>query len=281
MVKADSKGNIWIGTRLGLSKYDIKNNEWFNYQRKDGLITDYITDVEFCSGSVMIGTDRGIGVMDEQSGIWRFYGYRDGLSCQFITVLAFNEKDIWAGTSSGLFRFDNEKKKWQNIKSLSIEGYEWYDQKINDLSYDKESNLWIGTENGIYKVTYSNGKVKIDHYTEDDGLSHNHINSIVTDNNGTVYAGTMNGLSIYKDGSWKKIEKEGEQKFQSHCIRSLVVDNDILWIGTLKELVKFNTEEGTFNKVNIENDNLRCDAKSMYLRDDSLWVGTSSGLFKN
>lgn len=280
VVKADSKGNIWIGTRLGLSKYDIKNNEWFNYQRKDGLITDYITDVEFGNEFIMIGTDRGIGIIDEKSGVTRFYTHRDGLSCQFITALAFNGKDMWAGTSHGLFKFNNEKKKWQNIKSLLPIDYEWHDQRINDLAYENGSHLWVGTENGIYKITDLNDKVDIYHYTKYDGISHDHINTIITDAKGYVYAGTMNGLSIYKDGKWKKVDEKGNQKLQSCCVRSLALDDDILWIGTLKELAKYDSKEDTFNIINIENDIFRYDVKSIYLKDDSLWVGTSSGLLR-
>jgi streptogramin lyase len=306
VVKADSKGDIWIGTALGLSVYDPESKEWINYQRKDGLITDYIMDVEIENGSVWIGTDRGVGSLDEDTRRWQFYSYRDGLSSNFVTSLTFTEDSrlktqdsrqkiedveqedaqslessvlspvsiLWAGTQGGLFRFQSEEKKWVDAST----DFGFSDQLITDLAFDgKDGILWIGTEDGIWRYEPENGKAT--HYGMDDGLASNHVNAISIADDGFVYVGTQRGLSAYKDGAWETVTLDLPSNQpaadSTKNIRALASDGRILWLGTWSGLVKY---DRTSNELRATSDGY--NIRSICIKDDSLWLGTTSGLLQ-
>ena len=282
VVKSDSKGNVWIGTGLGLSMYNPQTKEWLNYQKKDGLITDYVTDVEIENGNIWIGTDRGIGLFDAENKLWHFFGSHEGLTQLFITALAYDEKDLWAGTSRGIFKYNANDKKWNAINFTSSEESSWQDQMITDLAIDKESNLWIGTQDGIWKYDTKNGNGSLVHYSEKDGLAGKNVNVLLVNENDSVYVGTQNGLSVYKDGKWETItlkDRDGKA-LQDVDIRALVSDGKVMWLGTLIGLVKYDIERNFFETINIGNGLSRCNIRSICLDGDSLWLGTSAGMIQ-
>jgi ligand-binding sensor domain-containing protein len=296
VVKADTKGDIWIGTALGLSVYDPESKEWINYQRKDGLITDYIMDVEIENGSVWIGTDRGVGALDGETRRWQFYGHRDGLSSNFVTSLAFAGEDMWAGTQGGLFRSRvaeyEERRGAEKIRVAEYEERKWIGvggafglsgQLITDLAFDgKDGILWIGTEDGIWRYEPENGKAT--HYGMDDGLASNCINAISITDDGFVYVGTQRGLSLYKDGIWETVTLDlpSNQPMagSTENIRALASDGRILWLGTWSGLVKYDREQKRSEIVDIGEGFSRYNIRSICVRDNSLWLGTTSGLLQ-
>lgn len=62
---------------------------------------------------------------------------------------------------------------------------------------DQDENLWFGTtDDGVYKFDGTN----FIHYTEQDGLSQNKVSCIYQAENGKLWFGTANGISIF-DGT--------------------------------------------------------------------------------
>jgi len=267
VVKADSKGNIWIGTGLGLSVYNDNNREWINYRKKDGLVTDYIMDVEMDNGSVWIGTSRGVGVIDENTRKWKFYNRNNELAEDFVTSLVHTGKHVWAGTQGGVFRFKLDEKKWVDMSAdLGLSP-----QLITDLAFDGDSSLWIGTENGIWRYQIGNRDV-----ATDDGLAGKCVNSICIANKDLVYAGTQTGLYVYRDGGWEKMTLE----LPSENVQALTLDGEILWLGTMSGLVKYDREQGKAETVDIGEGFSQRSIRSICIKDDSLWLGTTSGLLQ-
>ena len=280
VVKADSKGNIWIGTGLGLSVYDFENKEWTNYRRKDGLVTDYIMDVQINNGSIWVGTSRGVGYMDEDSKKWKFYNSNDGLSGDFVTSLEQTGKDIWAGGHGGVFRFGSDESRWVDVGA----DFGLSDQLITDLAFDGNSYLWIGTDDGIWRYDIGTGDAT--HYGTDDGfdtqatqpkgLAGKSVNSICIVSKDLVYVGTQDGLYSYKDGVWEKVTLE----LSSDDIQTLMVDDSLLWLGTMSGLAKYDREQKKVEMVDTGESISQHSIKSICVKDNSLWLGTTSGLLQ-
>ena len=70
-----------------------------------------------------------------------------------------------------------------------------------------KGNLWFGTRNGLCKY---NGKT-FTHFTQKEGLSDNHIQSMLEDSHGNLWFGTRNGgVSMYNGKTFTHFtEKEG------------------------------------------------------------------------
>ena len=278
VVKADSKGNIWIGTGLGLSVYKPDSREWMDYQRKDGLVTDYIMDVEINNGSIWVGTSRGVGFMDKDSRKWKFYNRNDGLSGDFVTSLEHTGTQMWAGAQGGVFKYNREENKWIDVGT----DFGLSDQLVTDLAFDGESYLWIGVDDGLWRYDIGSGDAV--HYGVDTGLLCGRINSICTVNKNEVYAGTQTGLYLYEDGEWEKVVPDGwglrNLTIPNENIQAVTLDDNLLWLGTMAGLVRYDREQKKAEAMNIGEEIYPRSIKSICIKDDSLWLGTTSGLLQ-
>lgn len=270
VVKSDSKGNIWIGTGLGLSVYDPDGKEWTNYRRKDGLVTDYIMDVEVNNGSVWLGTSRGVGHMDESTQKWKFYNSNDGMSGDYVTSLENTGKDIWAGTQGGISKFSLDENRWIDVgKDIGLS-----DQLVTDLAFDGESYLWIGADDGAWRYNIASGSAI--HYGADTGLSCGCVNSICIVSRNLVYIGAQSGLYVYENGKWEKIALA----VPNENIRSLVFDDNFLWLGTTAGLVRYDMDQKNAEVMDIGEEFSQRSINSISIKGDFLWLGTASGLLQ-
>lgn len=106
---------------------------------------------------------------------------------------------------------------------------------------DKDDNLWFGTTNdGVYKFDGSN----FVHFTEKDGLSNNKISCIYQVDNGDLWFGTANGISIFNGTKFTHLNipeykistdwlKKSYPMVNPNEVQSIVQDkNGMYWIGT-------------------------------------------------
>jgi len=135
-------------------------------------------------------------------------------------------------------------------------------------------HLWLGTDDGIFRYELENGDAT--HYGTDEGLTGNVINAICIVNENLVYAGTQAGLSVYQDGIWGKVTLE----LPSEDIRALMLDDRLLWLGTMSGLAKYDMEQGRAETVDIGEGFSHRSIKSICIKDDSLWLGTTAGLLQ-
>lgn len=76
----DGKGNMWIGSTKGLSKYDIKAGNFINYREKNGLSNDVVFGIlEDNKGNLWISTNNGLSEFNPKTETFINYYYQDGL----------------------------------------------------------------------------------------------------------------------------------------------------------------------------------------------------------
>ncbi|MBA7532671.1 Sensor histidine kinase RcsC [subsurface metagenome] len=194
-IRNDRKGDLWIGTRGGLFKYDI-TNEYFErfYGNEDIYEIDKIGWIEFdLHNNLWVGTEEGLYKI--------------------------------IPTESGSIDLDNIRiKHFLNNPgdSLSISG-NW----ITTMCIDRGNNLWVGTYgSGLNKLSAeSNSKNEevFIHYSENDGLSNNTIYGILTDQSDNLWISTDYGLSKFVTKSkrfYKYLQSDGllsSQFYWSAC----------------------------------------------------------------
>ena len=98
-----------------------------------------------------------------------------------------------------------------NQKFLSVSALQNY--KINCLYKNDTSQLYIGTDNGLYIL----GHKKFSHITFKNGLCSDKINCISSFNN-KILLGTDKGLSVYD---------EKEERFQNYFLKYGLIDENI------------------------------------------------------
>jgi ligand-binding sensor domain-containing protein/signal transduction histidine kinase/DNA-binding response OmpR family regulator len=167
MVK-DQKRNLWIGTQNGLDYYDLKLRKVTRIYRK-------VRKTKF------------------------------QLSNNNITALFYDAKDrLWVGTEGGgLNYFDEKTQRFYSIsKNIGLG-----DNVIHAIVEDRQQNLWLSTDQGLFKLRFKNFSVpfskqdlQISGYTANDGLISNQFsgNAGKMLSTGEIIFGGINGLSIFK-----------------------------------------------------------------------------------
>lgn len=122
--------------------------------------------------------------------------------------------------------------------------------------------------------------------TDENGLSHNEVNSILCDSYGFMWFGTKNGLDKYdgyKFTSYKS-KIEDSLSLSYNAIRCIYEDsNGDIWIGTLGNgLNKYNRKKNIFERYLCNtNDSTSLSSNNVYsIFEDSkknLWIGTYGG----
>ena len=156
----DSRGNIWIAGSNGVDCLDHATGAFRHFQNDPGdpssLSYNTCYDVaEDSRGRIWIATERGLNLLDPASGKCRRFlpegNAPHSISAPYIRcVLADRGDNLWIGTyENGLEYFDSEKGRFVRIgggrtgrSGISL-------SQINDLAFDWDGNLLVGTTEGL------------------------------------------------------------------------------------------------------------------------------------
>jgi serine phosphatase RsbU (regulator of sigma subunit) len=116
----DSKGNLWIGSTSGLSRYLKSTNSFKNYDETDGLANNTILGiVEDDAGYLWISTNNGLSKFDPDKETFKNYYYEDGLQGNEFNQSAFAKDNktgrLLFGGNNGFNIFDPEKVVGNNF----------------------------------------------------------------------------------------------------------------------------------------------------------------------
>ena len=141
------KGELWIGTTVGLHCYQGGKLTWFAGKEKLGS-PDVRAIVESPDGALWLGMLGG-GLGCWKDGTLKQYRKQDGLSSDFVLAL-YAEADgtLWIGTSdNGLCRL----RDGQFATISSPQGM--LASIISQIADDGAGNLWLGSHHGILRVS--------------------------------------------------------------------------------------------------------------------------------
>lgn len=206
----DSRGNIWIGTLgSGLDRLndDLKTFTHFPAFVPNSIHSNYVSHItEDQEGKLWIGTAHGIDIFDYESREFNHLihdqGDTNSLSSNLIAyILIDSRKLVWIGTYSGLTIFDPKQEKY----------YRYYredglpDNSILSLVEDKMGFVWIGTGNGISRISLvmdtvsGNPEIICMNFTEADGLQGKNFNdgAVYKTSKGEIIFGGADGFNIF------------------------------------------------------------------------------------
>ncbi|PCJ01171.1 MAG: hypothetical protein COB15_01680 [Flavobacteriales bacterium] len=195
-IKEDCYGNIWFATNGGVTVYTASEVEPFviNFTEKDGLASNRVMTLLERDGEMIFGTAKGLcSVKFGNSDVNPLSNKKNIIAVSRIYP-QFNEKKIrclfydsrgqlWVGTNA-----DGVAKIADNTTFYSLEdGIP--NNEVLTIKEDNDGNIWIGTANGLAKLTYVNNEVsKILPVTKLGARAAKlHVRSIYFDDDGTLY----------------------------------------------------------------------------------------------
>jgi len=151
---ADGK-YVWIGTRIGVSRYDKGRDTWMTFTQEDGLASDAVSSIAVADGQIWFGSDNGVSVYDKDTHDWIILTTSDGLSSDKITCIASDGDNIWFGTSdAGVARYNTTTKEWEtyskkeglahnSVLSIALDGdLVWFGTSRGLSRYDQITDVW-------------------------------------------------------------------------------------------------------------------------------------------
>jgi ligand-binding sensor domain-containing protein/signal transduction histidine kinase len=144
-VLEDSAGSVWATTGGGLNI--VRGNHIDTFTRTNGLPDNSVTGLwQDVPGRMWIGSDHGLIF----NRIDQFYAYdrRYGLTDRLTTAIRSDSQgNIWVGNNTGLSQF----KDGRFSEVFDQEGNPF--GKINTLFEDRDANMWAGSQDGLYRIT--------------------------------------------------------------------------------------------------------------------------------
>ncbi|QEN09371.1 diguanylate cyclase [Oceanispirochaeta crateris] len=215
---------------------------------------------------------------------------KDGLANNGVSGIVQDKRGyLWFGTQNGLSRYDG--KVFLNYEHNPFEKNSLPHNLVQTLYLDPiDPYLWIGTYEGLSRFNLETEEFfNFSSYENKAGdvLSNEVVTSIVRDEQGVLWAGTLNGLNridpVSLDIRSYFHNELDEGSLLHNTIRSLYVDTrGRLWVGSYGGLDLYQPETDSFGHFRAEEGNPQSlpspFVMSICQTDDfNLWVGTWDG----
>ena len=282
----DQDGRIWMGSNDGgLSVYDPTTGT-FDYLHLEGNDRQphNIHALPARDEEIWVGTyGDGIDVFNRRTKAVRHYpelidelDNTMGSLCNAI----FCDKDnrIWIGTDEGLCLYSDTSHRFSLVRSFG--------ERVNKIIQDKNNCFWIATHgSGIwrYNPVTSVWKQYADKENEN---ARNLVFDLYIDLQGTLWAGTMDGLLRYYPEE-EFFEREELPFDKVPDIESIVSEGATLWLGSSFGLIHyapngFVDDPSKTVRTYTRGDGLSCrnfmPAAALLGGDGRLYFGTSNGV---
>lgn len=259
------ENEIWIACKGGVSVFDLNGKHINNYVLPNP--SDIAKRIIKFSDEIWIGTNGGVFFLDENDELST---YTVNPKLLDVNVQSFlldknGKGPIWVNTSVGIYNLKNTFNGLNTNKGLLTnyittsanfkdgwligmygKGVQLYDRDKgisvprvlkglgNEIILDilvNQNEVWIATmNNGVYVWNTESNELK--NFNVDNGLSNNHIRTLVKDKWGNIWIGTSGGgISIYNNSPFLEYNKSNG--LNSNYIYAVVKDGDNnLWVST-------------------------------------------------
>jgi len=263
----DRQGTLWIGSSAGLTSFHQQTGRFYTYTTADGISKDRIRRIkDDMRGDLWISFFTSY-VNRFSNGKFIPFNAAHGLNGNKINAIieCQNGNLLFGSRENGVFISREGKFLKYPVPGLAH-------LHLIDMLEDKQGNLWIGTNNGLFRVIGQETKI----YTAKAGLSNDYVTSIMEDSDGNTWVGTLKGLN--------RLEKKPdgsigfESVLNSQAIMCLFEDREkSLWVGTYDSGLK-RIKEGKFTSYQP----LELYPEEIFLslwedHSGDTWIGTLSG----
>ena len=284
---------IWIATKEGVVHYNIVTNKYTFYKIKvkPDPYGDFIWSIFEDNKDLYIGTaSDGLGMLkyNAQTNDYGIFEYLNVFSnggnslnnTAIFDICKSNSGAFLLATNRGLAKIEKLGTPSSTLifyKHNPISNQSLSNNTVYKVFIDKTDILWCGTELGLNKLDLH--LLPFQYFTFKGPQSEDQVRSIATLDGENIWLGTAkHGFFRYniKSNITQTYSFNQEQSpYNSH--RSVHVDKDNIWMGTLGGAIKLNPNNPSASHKEIDG-----SAVFAFLKDSkgNLWLGTNYGLYE-
>lgn len=281
-INQDKGGNLWFATYDGVNKYDGYNFTVYRHQYTHP--NSIASDISRCitmddSDRIWIGTREGLSLYNHYKDEFSNYYYkRNGLNVAVTSIIPIKKDWLMLGTAEGILLFDVKKECFlSDTLSSSLHG-------LQPAALVRQDDcIYIGTEEGVYIYTLSNGILE----KLVDMPAGIRVHAILCQMFNRIWLATEgDGLYLY-DMKTKELKnyryEDGKSGLNSNYVRSLALDTENrLWVGTYGGLNIYKEGSDCFSSIKsseIQEGSLSQNSVRSIFRDSQggMWLGTYWG----
>ena len=276
-------GEIWIGTPLGVNRFDgttwravdggevrqLNQGVQVIYEDKDGDLWFGLSQSNRLQSGNLISRFSNLG--------WEIFGVNDGLPNGDVqTILEDHLGNLWIGTTAGAVVYDGSTWHVVTAQNEFLIG-----NNVQSIMSDREGTIWIGTTAGISQfrlpAQFSSAALRDlerwRHLTRANGLASNNIQALFETRTGEIWIGTRDNGANFSDRSWESVTTDNGLSHNS--VTAMLKDQrGRLWVGTGNGLNLY-IGNGIESVSGAPGNEIRTLAEDFQGR---IWVGTNAGI---
>lgn len=240
-------GGVFVGSsNYGLVRIDEHSGVIRQFNAADGLESQKIIGLDRTGSTLWVYTRGGVFLADigafqhaHQTGrLFRRWDALERIAPEtrkqsVYRVRKDSRNRLWVAALAGLYVEDHGQWRHFGTKDGLLQA------AVPNLTIDRQDRLWVtySADLGISRLTYEGGKLAVENFTRDHG---NNITFAETDQQGSVWIGTDNGVVAYRDGEWSHYGIDEGLIWQDTEFNAFYSDRDgSLWIGTTRGLAHY------------------------------------------
>jgi len=282
----DRRGNLWIGTGVGLDRFDRESGKFLRIiinppDSKAGYWRDVSSIYEDTEGLLWLACNHGLISFDPQTLQTSYYRTDASTS-----VWGDEKRNLWAGTAAGISRVNRRDSVVEDIplEKKQARGNRQR-PRVTSIISDHNGGLLIGTyDDGVFAAKVRDSLLLLPGRASDIPIKH--VHALLKERNGTLWIGGFGeGLGRY-DSASGTVERfvpdpQDPASISSNLITSLLEDRSgLIWIGTdgggMNKLDPHPKKFALYRREPKNPNSLSGNfVKSIFMDDAAiLWIGT-------
>lgn len=289
-VKQDKEGWLWIGTAMGIQKFDgIEFTHYGIHLNDSTYLKNFLTRNFFQSSKGDLYScveDYGLFKYNKQKDQFKplYVNGKPVLTGYSVKHIVEDEKgNFWVATKDGVKYVNFKGQKILSLKHHQGNTRSVINNYVRVLQLEDSTKLWVGTKSGIDHYDIQSGRFT--HFAKKSPLLDDDINDIYIDDTGIkwVATGSHGVVQISPDNSTVSTFFFDKQDARSNSVRCFFRDKQYnFWFGTRGGLFKFE-KNGLLKRYqnNLLDEKSLVHNSIMRISQDKkgdMWVATRGGL---
>ncbi len=281
------EGTVWLGSTIGLLKFDRQQRQLVNYQHnasdseslESNSVINLYQDREGNIWTCLQDTEPNL--LSERPPAFENFTYQRGSLVSPLVTSIYEDHNgiLWIGSMGGLNRIDRRSGKDTVPAGTGVHN------EILSVLEDHSGVLFAGTfHKGLQRLDPETGKAgPYVRSSQPSNLDGNPIMRLIFDHEGTLWAATYGGLSRFDPATGNFITYTPEEQNTIQYQEIKQDSHGTLWLGAQSGLHRFDPHTGRFTIYEHDLDNPRSLSDNRvnsvhFDRSGNLWVGTQNGL---